>query len=706
MPVNVGEIWSALRVDGSKAPADAAKAGQKAGESAGISMKKAMVGVGAAISGALSVALVGRFAALERAQAEFRRETGATAEEAERAGKAINDMAGRNLQPIEEIGRTLSKVTTDLGLTGDEAATTTEQFLKFARATGQDAATAVEDFDDILDAWGLTAEESAGIMDQLVASHQEYGGSVSENQQALGRLAPALKAMNLSIDDGVGLLNLFADSGIDAAAAQRGLNGAITKLPPGEDFIEFTERIASIADPTERARQAVQVMGSQMGVKLANALGPGRRGLDSYIIKAEEVPGATTAAADASLTMVDRIRLGFDNFLSDAVEALGPAGPLLTAVGSLGTLFAPLLGKALTGAVMLGKTAIAGAGVLAGAIFAGGELAGGFLGTFANKIKMLLPIILKSAIANLGTLGWLGIAATPRDDATASQIEHVQGIADRLRAEREAAERAASEGGTAAAAGWLDAFHGTWESESRRMSLSDDWVVKPAEAIAATVEQTAVVVTGAWGTIAEIDYGAPARAVAKMTRDIFQTLGDAKDPFKDEEFADWMANKARHFAEKAARQLRNGKEEAARASQALADVMSNPILYALAETQAEIAALVRAMAAVNLMEASTGTFRMGSQAKVAGRAHGGYASGLTMVGERGFELVDLPSGSYVHDNEASKAMMASASAPAGDINLYVHTDDGQRHDLSDQLRRALQGASESAHIRYMNPQGA
>lgn len=38
------------------------------------------------------------------------------------------------------------------------------------------------------------------------------------------------------------------------------------------------------------------------------------------------------------------------------------------------------------------------------------------------------------------------------------------------------------------------------------------------------------------------------------------------------------------------------------------------------------------------------------------RASGGWASGLTMVGERGPELVNLPRGSYVHSNEESQAM--------------------------------------------------
>jgi len=43
------------------------------------------------------------------------------------------------------------------------------------------------------------------------------------------------------------------------------------------------------------------------------------------------------------------------------------------------------------------------------------------------------------------------------------------------------------------------------------------------------------------------------------------------------------------------------------------------------------------------------------------KALGGYASGLTLVGERGPELVSLPRGSYVHDNAESERMVGGAT---------------------------------------------
>lgn len=61
-----------------------------------------------------------------------------------------------------------------------------------------------------------------------------------------------------------------------------------------------------------------------------------------------------------------------------------------------------------------------------------------------------------------------------------------------------------------------------------------------------------------------------------------------------------------------------------------------------------------------------------------GKAAGGWGSGLTWVGERGPELVNLPSGSYVNSNEQSKRMGAAAADTGVVVNAYntqVHNYD-------------------------------
>lgn len=69
-------------------------------------------------------------------------------------------------------------------------------------------------------------------------------------------------------------------------------------------------------------------------------------------------------------------------------------------------------------------------------------------------------------------------------------------------------------------------------------------------------------------------------------------------------------------------------------------------------------------------------------------ASGGIANGLTMINERGAELVKLPSGSMVYPSGQSKGMMQNAGRGGGDTILYLPKSG---NDLEDVLLSALAG---------------
>lgn len=69
----------------------------------------------------------------------------------------------------------------------------------------------------------------------------------------------------------------------------------------------------------------------------------------------------------------------------------------------------------------------------------------------------------------------------------------------------------------------------------------------------------------------------------------------------------------------------------------------------------------------NAIEGAINAFERGlaagisSASNVQKRASGGYASGLTLVGEQGPELVSLPPGSYVHNNSETQQMLGNSN---------------------------------------------
>ena len=232
---SIGDLFFLFRGDDGQLQVDAAKAGDTAGAAAG---KRYSVSMGTALRGRASAARsAGRSARvspsavkggaeLNAAVTQFAADTGATTEEAAKAQSTIGELFRTNLQSFGEIGGTLAVLRTDLGLTQDAADQAAQSYLDFAQVAGGTGAEAAGRFDDLLASLNLDASKAPGIMDQLVASHQKYGESINANIDALTAMAPALNAANLTVDDGVGLLNMFASAGVDAAAAPAALSKA------------------------------------------------------------------------------------------------------------------------------------------------------------------------------------------------------------------------------------------------------------------------------------------------------------------------------------------------------------------------------------------------------------------------------------------------------------------------------------------------
>jgi phage-related minor tail protein len=389
--VNIGDLIFSLIADGSKLEADVQKSAQKAGDAGAKTLgqrlssgfrTEGVKAFGLAASGVLAIATKGALE-LEDATARYRAETGATADEAEAAGKAINRTAGDQRVSLQSVTDAAIAVRQNLGLTGAAAATATDDFVEFARVTRQDATGAVHAFDDILDAYGLTADKTRGIQDKLLVSVQKFGGSIVDDQAALAAMAPQLKALNLGLDDGIGLLNLFAVSGLDASAGQKALNQAIAKLPKGETIDQFIKRLSAVKDDGERARLAMEVFGKKAGAGLANAIKPGRDSLDAFKVSQDEANGAVDKGADA-------LDSTFGAFVQKKISQAGAKirefgasfGPALTGAASLstlvGTLF-PGIGSKLAGGLkgLAGKFAAAIRGAFASSAVSAASTAGG-----------------------------------------------------------------------------------------------------------------------------------------------------------------------------------------------------------------------------------------------------------------------------------------------------------------------------------------
>jgi hypothetical protein len=192
----------------------------------------------------------------------------------------------------------------------------------------------------------------------------------------------------------------------------------------------------------------------------------------------------------------------------------------------------------------------------------------------------------------------------------------------------------------------------------------------------------------------------------------------AKHPWAEENYADWLEKRIRIGNRKAKEAQRAGQE--GQAAQWRAHVAGlKEELMSLPQTAAAAAQqVIRALAAIRT-SATNARMTIGDQyydplsgrlisSFTSTRAVGGPASGMTWVGESGPELVNLPRGSHVNTARTSQALARDAGGSGiSEFTIHVESDGGRVQDIVlSVMGKVLGGASESAHIRYMNPVGA
>jgi hypothetical protein len=371
--IGLADIFASVRLnlETGKFETDALKSATLVSGKMGNILKKAAGGaLGAGMGMAFAAATQGALE-LNAAQADYVAQTGASAEAAKEFGSVLADLNKTNVQSISEIGDALTGLQLHFKISGAAAKDLGARFLDFSRIAGVTARESVNKFDELVDSGVITIEQMAGMMDQLTVSHQKFGVSINGTIDALVGFAPAMKAAGISTDTALGLMNMFTEAGLNAEAASKAFNKALTKVKSPEELQRLIDDITATEDPFERAKKAVDLFGARAGVKMANALKPGEQALADFIVTAEESAGAATEAGDAlDESFGNKAKLILKQFSGTLAEVGTSMGDLL--------LVAAMLGPGLT------RGLLAGLGGLAGLL--GPKIAAAILATQAETV--------------------------------------------------------------------------------------------------------------------------------------------------------------------------------------------------------------------------------------------------------------------------------------------------------------------------------
>ena len=250
------------------------------------------------------------------------------------------------------------------GLDAQESISALPQVARFAQAGMFDMQKATDLATDAQSALGLTSENTAEntrqlgrVMDVLVNANQDANASVEQFSSALtNRAAPALKAANKSLEEGVGVLATFADQGIKGQKAGQRLSQVLRLLSKNaaentEQFRElglidaqgnlnsFSEIIRALTEDMRGmsdAQQSARLEQLGFTARVQQAIKPllgNAEAIKEYTESARDAGGATKEVADKQMkSFTAQLKLA-RNAIQNAGQEIGEI--LAPAVGEL-----------------------------------------------------------------------------------------------------------------------------------------------------------------------------------------------------------------------------------------------------------------------------------------------------------------------------------------------------------------------------------
>lgn len=258
--------------------------------------------------------------------------TGAIGEESEALMKVYKNVASSISADLGTVGKAVGEVATRFDASGEELEELSKAFLEFSEINGTDVKTSVDNVQTAMAAWGISAKDTALVLDLLNTAGQQTGVNVDSLAQSLSQNAPALQELGFSASDSALFLANLSKNGVDATATLTGLKKAMATassagIPFETAISNLEESIKNAETSTEAIILATDLFGTRAGVSIASAIKDGRLSFEELGTTLEDFNGNVSTTYNAMLDAPDEIALAIQNV---KLEAAGLFDEILT----------------------------------------------------------------------------------------------------------------------------------------------------------------------------------------------------------------------------------------------------------------------------------------------------------------------------------------------------------------------------------------
>ncbi len=228
---------------------------------------------------------------------------------------------------FQESADAVGELNTQFGLTGDTLQSAAEYLLKYSKITGEDISNSAINAKKAIDAYGLSNEDLARVLDSVTKVGQDTGQSYDSIFQKAIDGAPQIKMLGLSFEEGATLIGRFEKSGIDSSAALSSLSKATVNYAKDgktltEGLNETVNAIQNATSKTEAIRIASEVFGSKAAPRMVDAIQRGAFSFNDLAEAAQNSSGTVATTFDETIDPIDKLT----TYSNKAKEGLAEVG--------------------------------------------------------------------------------------------------------------------------------------------------------------------------------------------------------------------------------------------------------------------------------------------------------------------------------------------------------------------------------------------
>ena len=268
------------------------------------------------------------------------KKTGAAGDAAQEMYDIVDELATSIPTDFETAGEAVGEVNTRFGLTGKSLQKLSAQFIKFAKLNDTDVSTSIDEVQKALSAFGLSAEDAEGLLDQLTATGQATGVSVDTLTSGLIQNGTAFQELGLDINQSVALMGELEKSGANGETVMQGLRKALKSAakdgkPLNEALTDLQDTIENGTDDMDGLTAAYELFGKS-GDQIYGAVKNGSLDFRNLGESASDAAGSVSDTFEETLSPMDEWLMTL-NDLKLAGAALG---------STIGELLVPAIQKA------------------------------------------------------------------------------------------------------------------------------------------------------------------------------------------------------------------------------------------------------------------------------------------------------------------------------------------------------------------------